>query len=76
MTDDRSRAFSLGSDARIAGQPMTANPYPVAEKAIRKAWQEGWWDVHHFWNAWAQWQKYPTRELPASGTGRAARVAN
>ena len=41
------RAFNLGSDARIAGLPLTACPYPSAVEA--KAWRSGFHDAEDHW---------------------------
>lgn len=47
------RAFNLGSDARLAGQPIDANPYSRAE-SYWKRWREGWQDVNLHWCAWVR----------------------
>ena len=41
-------AFNQGSDARIAGRPLTCNPYH-GECPERSAWMRGWRDVEHYW---------------------------
>ncbi len=41
--DDTAAAFSEGSDARIAGLPISKCPY--AEGQLRRYWREGWSDV-------------------------------
>jgi hypothetical protein len=44
------RAFSLGSDARIAGKHISENPYRLIE-LHREAdyWRKGWWHVSQNW---------------------------
>ncbi len=40
------RAFSAGSDARLAGRPLSANPYGRgSEDNEHKGWAAGWTDV-------------------------------
>lgn len=43
------RAFGQGSNARIAGRPLTANPHAWSEMAARKAWSEGWLHCEAMW---------------------------
>lgn len=57
----RRRAFGLGGDARLAGLPVTANPFGSAEGRLRAAWAEGYCDVHYHWGEEALW---PHRRLP------------
>jgi hypothetical protein len=43
-----SRVFNSGSDARLAGKPETANPYP-SDTPMRIYWFRGWFHVDTFW---------------------------
>ena len=55
-------AFNLGSDARIAGLPLKANPHSaVTDKLSRNGWRHGWLDVDRYFGEWAKW---PVRTLP------------
>ncbi len=46
------RAFSAGSDARLAGRPLTANPYGRgSEDNEHKGWQAGWVSVDSSWGS-------------------------
>lgn len=59
------RAFSAGTDARLAGLPITANPHHgVADPggSLGRAWRAGWLDAEKFWGLWARW---PVKPLPA-----------
>jgi hypothetical protein len=58
----RARAFGAGSDARLAGLPLSACPHdPLWERALSEAWRRGWWDVDAHWAADALW---PHPDLP------------
>lgn len=59
MTGDDARAFNEGSDARLAGEPVTANPYTKREDTAYFAWRAGWRDVDHYWP-----RPLPSRPLP------------
>jgi ribosome modulation factor len=49
-SDDWTRAFNLGCQARLAGLPLSANPYgDLADIHPRRAWAEGWRHVDHYW---------------------------
>jgi ribosome modulation factor len=50
----RARAFGKGCDARLAGLPLAACPYPAGED-MAVAWTRGWWDVDRFWACNALW---------------------
>ncbi len=52
-------AFNAGSDARIAGVPLVANPYENATE--REFWSRGWRQVASQWAIDAKW---PTITLP------------
>jgi hypothetical protein len=41
-------AFNAGSDARLAGLPLTLNPY-YWQSHMAAAWREGWHDVNGNW---------------------------
>lgn len=42
-------AYNRGSDARLAGRPIHANPYGSAtQQGLRAAWRSGWNDVQEF----------------------------
>lgn len=43
------RAFNLGSDARLAGVPLSDNDYSSDQKDEYQSWRRGWNDVHYFW---------------------------
>ncbi len=44
------RAFGAGSDARLAGRPLSANPYGRGqEDNEHKGWQAGWVSVDSSW---------------------------
>jgi ribosome modulation factor len=63
-------AFNAGSDARIAGQPITACPYDATGRVNqeRELWKAGWRSVHREWGLDAKW---PVRALPAvAGRGK------
>mgnify|MGYP001559220767 CR=1 FL=1 len=57
------RAFNFGSDARLGGRTVFANPYyPNSLESIY--WLRGWEDVHKHWGQEANW---PVRRLPSIG---------
>jgi hypothetical protein len=41
------KAFNLGSDARLAGLPLAANPYQEPE--LHDCWWRGWQHVAKHW---------------------------
>lgn len=44
-------AFNQGSDARLSGTALSANPYGqcLAEHELHYSWLRGWRDVHKNW---------------------------
>ncbi len=63
------KAFNRGSQARINGEPLSANPYTGnARQNERAAWVDGWWDCEWFWSAevCGRWEFTP---LPALREG-------
>jgi ribosome modulation factor len=54
LTLRRARAFGKGCDARLAGLPLAACPYPEQDY-LATAWRAGWLDVDRFWAADALW---------------------
>lgn len=48
-------AFGQGSDARLAGLPLSACPYRSADGYSCVYWKMGWWDVNDFWANQARW---------------------
>jgi ribosome modulation factor len=58
--DPLARAFNRGSDARLAGLPRSANPYPH-DDPCRALWRQGWQDVATWWAVEALW---PHADLP------------
>ena len=60
------RAFGEGSDARLRGETMFANPYEHGTPC-RAFWLRGWRHVADEWGEDARW---PVRGLP--GVGREA----
>lgn len=66
----RHRAFSEGCDARLAGLPITANPYKKTCKGWRQdtlhnLWRSGYLDMNAFWCR--QLPPEQRRALPAVG---------
>lgn len=57
---EKDLAFNAGSDARIDGLQLNANPYDPSS-AIGWHWRRGWLDCHLRWAEDAVWQ---CRELP------------
>lgn len=43
------KAFNEGSDARIAGRPQSANPYPFTAQNPYRSWLRGWQHVDREW---------------------------
>ena len=69
-------AFNRGSDARLAGQPQTMNPYLGVDDKRYRRWLEGWEHMDSFWGHDAQWPVRPLPVLPAQaefGKGKAKR---
>lgn len=55
-------AFGEGSDSRIAGRPLTANPYgSLREQNGYHGWRLGWLSAEKEWAVQARW---PHRLLP------------
>jgi hypothetical protein len=59
MTDsdlDYRRAFNAGSDARIRGLPVTANPFTATGgHGLHEQWRFGWAHVDREWGRDAKW---------------------
>ena len=57
-------AFNAGSDARLDGWPLSANPYAASAggNSPRAGWRDGWHNVQYTWGIGARW---PHRSLPA-----------
>lgn len=51
--DFLSDAFGEGCDARLAGLPLSANPYQSS--VGHREWQRGWKDVNDFWGGAGPW---------------------
>lgn len=59
------RAFNRGSDARLRGEPMTANPYPSTTAISEHAyWRMGWQSVDQEWGSRSRPGRYWIRPLP------------
>lgn len=43
-------AFNAGSDSRIAGLPITSNPYGVIRRTLHGTWRRGWLDADQAFN--------------------------
>lgn len=60
------KAFGDGADARLAGKPLSANPYTAnvgrVDASLEAAWVRGWEDVAQFWGR--NEHRRPVRELP------------
>lgn len=56
----RAEAFNRGSDARIAGKSLWADPY-AKNGHLTYFWRQGWHDVDNHWGEWARW---PVAEIP------------
>ena len=56
-------AFNRGCDARLAGEPLTSNPYRSGQKIERQAWINGWYDVHWLYGEKAR-DRWPIKPLP------------
>lgn len=55
------RAFSQGCDARLAGQPKSANPYSsTTHHSLYHHWRMGWQDLNDWWGKHNRW----ARRLP------------
>jgi hypothetical protein len=54
-------AFNEGSDARILGIPISANPYKNEDRGMAGYWENGWWHVQAKRGRDARW---PVRPLP------------
>ena len=74
LAADCDRAFSLGADARIAGQHINSCPYPHREGrgALRLAWRQGYGDVELHWGCGVG-GRWAYRKLP-SVAGKAVRA--
>ncbi len=61
---ERSHAFAIGSDARLAGLPASANPFPCKNgRDEHDYWLLGWRNVDLSWGC-AVRGRWPVRELP------------
>lgn len=62
MSVDIAAAFNAGSDARLAGAPLTDNPYlGIGDAAkLSRAWANGWHDVATYWG---RISRRPVRKL-------------
>lgn len=70
-TKHMQRAFGLGADARLAGQPRSACPYRgqrgrrgAAAEELALHWWQGWDSVDREFGVEAKW---PVKALPAVG---------
>lgn len=61
---DCSRQFGQGCDARLSGWSVWANPYTDAQPLFRRAWANGWRDVHVFWGS-ERCVRWRHQQLPA-----------
>ena len=61
--DESRRAFNLGSDSRLAGEPPSSNPYSLRDvsKNHHRMWDSGWQDVHQWWGIHAKWCYQPLK---------------
>jgi hypothetical protein len=59
---DAARAFNRGSDARLAGRSIGANPYR-GDGFYADSWRRGWQDVDRYWGSWVE-RRWPVRPLP------------
>ena len=59
------RCFNAGCDARLAGRPMSENPY-VGDSASMSAWRQGWRNVAMSWGSGVV-RRWPFRQLPVLG---------
>lgn len=59
------RYFGEGSDARINGWALYANPHPVSagEASPWYQWRRGWHDVDRHWGEWT-WGRWKAKKLP------------
>ena len=48
---DSDHAFNLGSDSRINGEPLSANPYTGGGSPEGSAWHRGWRDADLYWGS-------------------------
>ncbi len=57
-------AWNAGCDARLAGRPVSANPYSrvLGTHVLSQAWREGWRHVEQFWGVDARKPVEPLRE--------------
>lgn len=57
---ERDFCFGKGSDDRLAGKPLTDNPFWYESELL--AWRAGWLHAERYWGVDAKW---PIRKLPA-----------
>ena len=57
------KAFNEGCDARLRGEPITANPHKHVggNDDLSAQWARGWKEVHQFYGIEAKW---PIAALP------------
>ena len=60
------KVFNEGSDARLEGIPLAANPHALSPDDYR-LWRRGWLDVHWHFGECAKW---PIDKLPEVATCR------
>lgn len=58
------QAFNAGSDARLAGEPLSENPLDLTvERGLWDMWRAGWRHVNQFWGTLAL-NRWPVKTLP------------
>jgi ribosome modulation factor len=62
-SDRIAKAFGQGSDARLAGLTLDANPYRYCYNRLIRAWRSGWYDVEDCWGYLVR-GRWPIRQLP------------
>jgi ribosome modulation factor len=65
-------AFNAGSDARIAGRPLDANPYEQRGAAVHafSSWRHGWVHADDEWASDARWETSPLPPVAGEGETR------
>lgn len=63
LDEERTIAFNQGCDARLAGLPLSMNPY---RGSARTNWRLGWLDVDRHWAEWVEgrWRVYLLPDVP------------
>lgn len=54
-------AYSAGSDARLRGEPISANPHLHRDEVRHHNWEAGWLDVDRCWGVDS---RKPVKPLP------------